>query len=346
MTKAGQKISRYGKGETLMTRDAADTLPKKQTWSEKRTREGFENPALDAFRFAIEAVGHYAPELEPGTTQLHRKYLGDLAIRVGEGEDLNESRATLRGLLRDYRDKVSHYLRTLREDVNSAAMALAEILETLNASDGDQADQLRDTLRLLREAPGEDCDSIRQTVYSAAHTIEDCVQAVRKQHQLSISQFLMEIRMLHKRIDTLESAAAVDMLTHLFPRQEMEGQIRDGKAKRLLLMRAEGILLSATQFGRPVSEELTGAVIRRLRNVLPTSTAVARWNGEDFVAIVDVDGTEAETLSVRIAASLGGPYACLKDGKAVHLTVAPRVKLLDTADSDDALDIVERFFSE
>ena len=69
---------------------------------------------------------------------------------------------------------------------------------------------------------------------------------------------MIEIRMLHKRIDALESAASVDMLTHLFPRQEMEQRIREGQAPcRLLLVRAGGIVTAASQFGCAVAEELT-----------------------------------------------------------------------------------------
>src|ERR1700761_2019190 len=177
---------------------------------ETAPRSGNDNLSLDCYIFAIDAIAHYSPEIEPEITAPHRKYLRELAERVALGgpDALEESRATLRGLLRDYRDKMSRYLNVLREDVSSAAVALAEILEGLSESDGDQADRLRETLRILHNAPGDDCDSIRQSVANAANTIENCVSSVRKQHQLSISQFLMEIRMLHRRIDALESAAS------------------------------------------------------------------------------------------------------------------------------------------
>jgi hypothetical protein len=120
-------------------------------------------------------------------------------------------------------------LNILREDLNSAALALAEILDSLGDTDGGQGDALRKALRTLRQPPGEDCDSIRDTVFAAAKTVENCLAAVRKRHQLSVSQLMIEIRMLHKRIDALESGASLDMLTHLLSRTGMEQRIREGR---------------------------------------------------------------------------------------------------------------------
>jgi len=155
--------------------------------------------------------------------------------------------------------------------------------------------------------------------------------------------------MLHKRIDALESAASVDMLTHLFPRPEMESRIRESRASsRLLLVRAAGILDAASEFGRAVSEELTGAVIRRLRNTLPAATVVARWSGQAFVATLTADAFEAELIAVQVAANLSGPYACMKDGKCVQPVIQPEARLLEVAPGggEDALRRIEELLSD
>jgi GGDEF domain-containing protein len=317
--------------------------------AEPAVRNG-SNPALDAYVFAIGAIAHYAPDLEPELTEPHRRYLRELADRSACGGEayLDESRATLRGLLRDYRDKASQYLNVLREDLSAAALALAEILESLGSNDGEKGDQLREAMRILLEPPGDDCETIRENVYTAAKTVEACIAAVRKQHQLAVSQFMIEIRMLHKRIDALESAASVDMLTRLFPRQELETRIREGRGMcRLLLVLANGVLNTVADYGNAVAEELIGALIRRMRNALPPGTVVARWNSQAFVAMLDVDAIEAKRLAERITANLSGPYACMKDGRAVHPPVDPQVLLLEQncSGADDTLQRVEEFFA-
>src|ERR1035441_1129760 len=66
---------------------------------------------LDCYVLAIKNIAHYAIELDEQLTGPHRKYLETLATEVAAdaGDAAVESRATLRGLLRDYRDKATQY---------------------------------------------------------------------------------------------------------------------------------------------------------------------------------------------------------------------------------------------
>ena len=248
--------------------DSSSVLTEPEVHDDSRSLE------LDCYLAAIRNIAHYAADLEPELpghiASIWKNWRGGVACGACE---LEESRATLRALLRDYRDKTSQYLNILREDLNAAALALAEILDSLGDTDGEQGDQLREALRTLREPPGDDCDSIRDTVSAAVKTIESCLAAVRKRHQLSVSQFMIEIRMLHKRIDALESAAAVDMLTHLFPRYEMEERIRESPAScRLLLVRADGIL----HRGHAIRVRRCGGTNRRRNSALAQRSAIRR----------------------------------------------------------------------
>ena len=72
------------------------------------------------------------PIWNPSSPGLYPHIPGRIGARgAGGTRELEESRATLRGLLRDYRDKTSHYLNILRGDLNAAALALEEILDSL-----------------------------------------------------------------------------------------------------------------------------------------------------------------------------------------------------------------------
>ena len=81
---------------------------------------------LDCYVLAIKNIAHYAVELDEELTGPHRKYLETLATEVATGtsEAVSDSRATLRGLLRDYRDKASQYLANLRDELAGTARAL------------------------------------------------------------------------------------------------------------------------------------------------------------------------------------------------------------------------------
>jgi hypothetical protein len=230
---------------------------------------------MDCYILAIKNIAHYAVELDEELTGPHRKHLETLAAEVASGtsEALSDSRATLRGLLRDYRDKACHYLGSLRDELAGTARTLEEILDGLGQADGDHEKNLRCALGKLRQvaaAPGH--AALGTVICTAADSIENSLEQVRKQHQLTTSQFLVEIRMLHKRIDALEAAASIDEVTRFATREELAERIRSSPAGQycLLLVGARGLRRAEVQFGKEVGEELSGAFAKRLRNSLPS----------------------------------------------------------------------------
>jgi GGDEF domain-containing protein len=306
---------------------------------------------LDCYLAVIRNIAHYAVELEPGTTALHRKYLEDLAARASTGasDDLGESRATVRGLLREYRDQTSHYLNGLRQELSDAANALESTLEALAQCDGDHGVQLRDAVTRLRAIPVDTSSAVRETVLAAASTIEKSLEEVRKQHQLTVAQFVIEIGILHKRIDALESAASTDRLTQLFNREEMEARIGGAQPAKMsvLLLKAGGLRAAEIRFGCDVAEELAGAFAKRLRNSLPSTAVIGRWSEEAFLAILQTDQPETAALAKRISESLAGAYACLKAGKTVRPMIHLRIGVVDpgTDGADRVLQRVGEFLN-
>ncbi len=91
---------------------------------------------LDCYLLAIKNMGNYAVELNQEITAPHRKYLKQLGEEVAKDapDALMASRSTLRGLLRDYRDKAAQYLSGLRDELSATARALEEILEHARSS--------------------------------------------------------------------------------------------------------------------------------------------------------------------------------------------------------------------
>jgi GGDEF domain-containing protein/ElaB/YqjD/DUF883 family membrane-anchored ribosome-binding protein len=302
---------------------------------------------MDCYVLAIRNAAHYAVELDEELTGPHRKHLENLATEVAAGapEALAESRATLRGVLRDYRDKAAGYLGNLRDELANTARTLEEILDSLGQADGDHEKNLRAALGKLRQvaaAPGN--AALGTVVSTAADSIETSLEQVRKHHQLTTSQFLVEIRMLHKRIDALEAAASIDDVTRFASREELAERIRSSPPGQfcLLLASARGLVRAEVQFGKSVGDELSGALAKRLRNSLPVSTIIGRWGPEEFVAILVAGTSEAMTSAKWITEHLSGAYACLKDGKTVRPAVQLTVGVVDTAANDAPERILER----
>ena len=139
--------------------------------------------ALDCYVAAIKNTAHYALELPDQITEHHREYMNGLADDMGEGteETLVQSRSTLRGLLREYRDKSLKYLNKLREELSNTAGALQEILNTLNQTEGDHEGSLRQSVKTLRElAESDGVATFRAALLGATDTIENSVENLHR----------------------------------------------------------------------------------------------------------------------------------------------------------------------
>jgi GGDEF domain-containing protein len=302
---------------------------------------------VDCYLHAIRNSANYAVELDEELTGAHRKYLRALADEVASGEAaaLLESRATLRNILRDYRDKGAQYLSALRDELAGTARALEEILDSLSQADGDHETRLRGAVKQLREAADTpDGGAFRNILFHAAESIEQSVESMRKQHQVTISQFQIEIRMLHKRIDTLEAAASIDHLTRFYNREELAERIKSAAPGTycLLLVSARGLRRAEMQFGPPICEELAGAFAKRLKNSLPPNAVLGRWGMEELVALVQMKKAEALASGKWITEHLSGTYACLHGGKTVRPALQLNVGVVDTIPGEAPARVLER----
>ena len=299
---------------------------------ERCTRERGE--ALECYISALRNMAHYAIELDDKITPPHREYLSALAAEAACGDlaVLPDTRASLRALLRDYRDKAAQYLAGLRDELARTAAALQEMMEAVSQTEGDHEQEMRAVLQDLRGiAARPEAAAVAEPLLDAAGTMERSIEQMRKQQQFTVTQFLTEIRMLHRRIDALEAAAAIDDLTRLLSRTEFEDRVRAlaGGPFVLLLIRAAGIRLAESNYSHDVAAELLAAVSKRLRNALPAATAIARWSDEGFAAILRAAKPEAMNGAKAIAAQIGGPYACVMNGKTVRPSVQVRMAVVE-----------------
>jgi GGDEF domain-containing protein len=292
--------------------------------------------ALESYTAALRNMSQYAIEIDDSITPLHRQRLSLLAGEVASAgpEALESSRSTLRALLRDYRDKASSFLARLREDLASTTRSLEEILDSLAQGEGDQEARLRKQLVGLRElanGPLDQADAIRSALVPAAEVIQDCMDKIQRQHQLTVSQLQAEIRVLHARIDSLETAVSIDQMTALLTRAEVEDGVRNAVAPYCLLMvRAQGFRLAEVRYGGQVAAECIAAFAKRMRHGMPSSAVIGRWGYEEFLAILRCARSEALPHGRWVTEHLSGAYVCLHNGKTVHVQIQASAGILES----------------
>jgi GGDEF domain-containing protein len=163
-----------------------------------------------------------------------------------------------------------------------------------------------------------------------------------RSQQLTVSQFLVEIGLLHKRIDALEAAVSVDALTKLFTRSEIEHRIQSTESGSLLLLGVEGFGRAATHFSPEVAKELAGAFIKRLRNSVLPDSLLGRWGEEEFAVIVPETRDEVLATAQWIGEHLSGAYACLQGGKTVRPRIQVKTEVLELLPGRHAKETLDR----
>jgi GGDEF domain-containing protein len=306
---------------------------------------------LESYLATLRDMARYAIELDHSITPAYKRALEDLAAQVASGDDmvLSESRGVLRALLRDYRDQSSAYLGSLKDELSNTARALEEILDSLSRVDGDEEARLKGALKALREISNFPAASaIRGAVLQAANGIDQSLENLRKNQQLTIAQFQIEIRMLHQRIDSLETAAEVDNVTKLLKRTEMEQRIREAIGEFcLVLIRVGGFRAAERAYPKDVAIELAGAFAKRLRNSVPPNSVISRWGHEDFVTMLPASKTEVISIAKWIAEHLSGAYSLLLEGKLIQPALQVSVVVVEGSGgkSDAVFNRIDEFLT-
>jgi GGDEF domain-containing protein len=301
---------------------------------------------LDCYVTSIRGIAQYAVELDDAITGPHRDCLHRLAGEVAahQAEGIDQSCASLRSLLRDYHDKAAEYLARLREELAGSAKVLQDLLRSLCQSDGDHEQRFKESLNRLRAlSKSRETAKIAAALAGEVDGLEDTLEAIRRYHQLMVSQFLSEIGVLHRRIDSLESAASVDAATKLLRRGRIEEHVRNtaGGTYCLLLVRVNSMRIPA------LADELAGAFSKRLRNCLPSGAVMGRWGEGEFIAMLSLSVAEAMAKAKSAAEHLSGVYACVQNGKTVRPSLQVSVAVVGTQGetSDRTLEHIRGFFA-
>ena len=305
-----------------------------QNLSELERSHQLRKIALECYLSALGNMAHYAIEFDASLTVPHRQYLSTLAAELQEAspEVLSESRSLVRGLLRDYRDKAGQYLAGLRNQLSATAQALREMVEGLSQCDSDHGAKLSDALARLRgTANSPEGRPVRTAVRALADTIEESIEQMRKQHRFTVSQMQTEMRLLHNRIDSLESAAATDDATKFSNRRFLAEYLAatPPEGACFLILKMRGLADARARFGPAIVENVLATFGRRLRNTVPKDAVIGRWSEQDFLAIVPAAAKPADTTLIRrFAEHLSMPYACMQDGKVVRVPMAVTAEIL------------------
>jgi GGDEF domain-containing protein len=292
---------------------------------------------MECYRSAVRDMEQYPVEIDDQITPAHRQHLAAIIIELTAGagvDNLTATRSLLRNELRDYRDRAATILNNLRRDLSAKADALQAIVEAMASADGDHEERLQNALVKLRKLAEMPLASpVRAAIVEASDQIEASVGELKRLNGLTVSQFMVEIKTLHKRIETLETAVRKDVLSGLTARVEMErlifAEIDRQSSFSLLLLRICNLPMIQRQFGVAVRADVISAFTKRLRGGLPSAAVVGRWSEDQFIALLAMEKSQAIGLCKHLTQHVSGTYVCMENGKPQRPDLLVNVSVID-----------------
>jgi diguanylate cyclase (GGDEF)-like protein len=322
----------------------------RQSLTELEQRLQLQRITLDCYKAAVECAAHYAVDLDPTLTPPHREHMDALASEIGQarGETvLVECQSRLRNLMRDYRDKAAEYLGALHEDLAAKAASLQQIFDAMAMGDGEHELRMNGCIRRLREtAAGQAAAAVRTELAEVAGALDEALRESKRQHQLTVAQFLVEIQMLHKRIATLQSAASVDAITQLATRSELESAIAvalsAGAPICVMQLRLRNLAIIHRQYGEAIRDATVRAFAKRLRTCLTPTDLAGRWSSEEFAVVRPLTKREAMDMLRSIIEHVNGVYVCMEDGQPIRPALQVDVTLHEAGLGEKADRLIHR----
>ncbi|MFZ4670142.1 MAG: GGDEF domain-containing protein [Microthrixaceae bacterium] len=144
--------------------------------------------------------------------------------------------------------------------------------------------------------------------------------AVREQRQ----QRLMTALTVAAEADTMQRRANTDELTGLANRHGLTDAMaeRAGRTVSIAMVDVDGLKTINDELGHLVGDEYLKAVASRIRSNVASRDVVARWGGDEFVVLFELDGDVAETVMNRVVRSVSGhPLATGEGPRRVSVSV-------------------------
>ncbi len=277
---------------------------------------------MASYAQGLRAVAQYAVEIDRSDAETFRKHIEALQAKAeasAHAEDMQAVQASVRGELREYRDKAAEKLLKLRGEINSAVEAMQTFADSVATAGADHEEQLKEALKQLSAVARQgDLPSVQSAVFEVIGRITASVEDMRRNHKMVIATLRDEIRILHQQIEAERKASFLDRATGVWNRQKLDEQVSalmDGVQPFCILMVAvRNLKRIENRYTKTVLEGSMKALLQRLAHMLGEEAAIGRWSEESFAAILTIDPATAIKLSRDATTRLSGLYSVQENG--------------------------------
>ena len=287
-------------------------------------RDSLDEPALDAFRLVLLAIGSCGERAVPGLG------LGiDLKMaRIQGGLVQPVTSSVLTSTSRQVEAELSGWAGRALEHHNDIERELSEIIglvsraaESVSERDQKYARELGDHMgRLSSIAEVNDLAVVRRSVIESTRALKACVERMAEDSKAALVELTGEVAEYRARLAESERMAATDALTELANRRALEKQLEARVTARspfwLIMIDLNDFKQVNDRLGHLAGDDLLKQFAVELKAQFAAVETVGRWGGDEFVALGYGRLRDAEDKAARIRKWALGEYK-VRDGQGL-----------------------------
>jgi diguanylate cyclase (GGDEF)-like protein len=284
---------------------------------------------LAALRSSLLAMAECADRAVPGLGQ-------DLNLKLAETQRMlsghltqdriSNTQTTVERELAGWANRAWEYHAENVKAIREIIAVVTQTTDSVTRRDESWVQQLGSLNKNLQSlAQVDDLPSIQRSILDNTRALKFCVEKMATEGKESLKKLSREVAEYRRRLEEAERIAETDPLTQLANRRAFERQIGFRIATRqvfsLIMMDLDGFKQVNDQFGHLAGDDLLRQFAAELRTQFRPGDLLARWGGDEFVALLGVPLHESEDRIVQIGEWVLGEYKV----KAGENTVKVRV---------------------
>jgi diguanylate cyclase (GGDEF)-like protein len=280
--------------------------------------------AVGAYKSTVSTMAKAGSQAMPNMGQNLAKNLNALQEGLSESvnpEEMTAAQAGIDAELMQWSESVAQHFAEQAKEVREMMVAVAATAEALGERDARYSGQFNGlTTRLSTIAKMDDLSTMRRSVMESATELKTAVKKMAEEGEQSISALRNEVANYRAMLEQSEKREAIDPLTNLANRREIEAQIEDRMAWHrqfcVAILDLNGFKKINDVHGHVAGDDLLRQFAIELKAQFRPTDVVGRWGGDEFVLLVDSDIEEAHQRLARVRQWVFGEYK-LNTGKGV-----------------------------
>jgi diguanylate cyclase len=306
--------------------------------------------AVGAYQAALTVMGkaggqampHLADTLQQKLNHLRERLSGDITP-----DEVTSVRQGLESELAQWGLSAAQYSRDKANEIKEIMVAVAATAEAVGERDQRYASRFSGlTTRLQSIAKLDDLSSIRRSVVESATELRSTVAKMAEEGEKSISQLRAEVENYRAKLEQSEKREAVDPLTGVANRREIEAQIEERISWRrafcLAILDLNGFKQINDVHGHVAGDDLLKQFAAELKAQFRATDVVGRWGGDEFVVLIDSGLEAAQTSLDRVRKWAFGDYKISGGREIVQVTVKASIGMAAWNGKESSVELLAR----